>query len=73
MRQAIIKDFVHNVMSQKVAYDVQWDKYIEFEGSFSSRTKLIQLVKTVFNANEIDIHRALFDYYKMKKPETEEK
>ena len=73
VRQALIKDFVHNVMSQKVAYDVQWDKYIEFKGSFSSRTKLIQLVKTVFNANEIDIHRALFDYYKMKKPETEEK
>lgn len=73
VRQALIKDFVHNVMSQKVAYDVQWDKYIECEGSFSSRTKLIQLVKTVFNANEIDVHRALFDHYKMKKPETEEK
>ena len=73
VRQALIKDFVHNILSQKVAYDVQWDKYIEHEGSFSSRTKLIQLVKTVFNANEIDVHRALFDYYKMKKPETEKK
>lgn len=73
VRQALIKDFVRNLMSQKVAYDVQWDKYIEHEGSFSSRTKLIQLVKTVFNANDIDIHRALFDYYKMKKPEAETK
>jgi len=73
VRQALIKDFVRNLMSQKVAYDVQWDKYIEYEGSFSSRTKLIQLVKTVFNANDIDIHRALFDYYKMKKPEAETK
>lgn len=73
VRQVLIKDFVRNLMSQKVAYDVQWDKYIEYEGSFSSRTKLIQLVKTVFNANDIDIHRALFDYYKMKKPEAETK
>lgn len=71
VRQTLIKDFVYNVMSQKVAYDVQWDKYIEYEGLFSSRTKLIQLVKTIFNANDIDVHRALFDYYKIKKPEAE--
>lgn len=73
VRQVLIKGFVRNLMSQKVAYDVQRDKYIEYEGSFSSRTKLIQLVKTVFNANDIDIHRALFDYYKMKKPGAETK
>lgn len=73
VRQALIKDFVHNVMSQKVAYDVQWDKYIECEGSFSSCTKLIQLVKSVFNANENDVYHTLFDYYKLKKSEAEEK